>query len=399
MQAVANVIDNRTKQNFSGYGANYVSQAYARNQFQGQARPGEAALAMARRLQNGDLPDITGGATFYARPENSTARWATRLTDDNAYRIGHHLFTNNQEGIPFRGPPSGPPTPPHTPTPQTSGNYLADRQKLKDDERIAASHTAEAHRGTPAGQGRHLAHLHEIHDHLSHLHARIADLEARHERQHRKGVVTDVDNKKHLARIEIGRDCDGSNQVKSPWLPWAQISGGKQGLNVHSPVTVGEQVMLVNPDGSPDFTQALVVRHGWYDKNPSPSTDPSADVTVRGTTINVRSMTTIAHSIGGSLSGPLMSIISGGITRLIDKLGHHISAPGATVDSSAQTHTHDSSDTHTDTSMNDMTHMSQNKNIVQKATNGSHQTIAKTVTHSASQSMSFSAPSTLVSIV
>ncbi len=35
--------------------------------------------------------------------------------------------------------------------------------------------------------------------------------------------------------------------------------------------------------GSPDFTQAIGFPHGWYSSNPSPSTDPNADVTVRGT--------------------------------------------------------------------------------------------------------------------
>lgn len=238
----------------------------------------------------------------------------------------------------------------------SSGNYLAERQKAKDNERIAASHTAEAHRGTPAGQGRHLAHLHEIHDHLSHLHARIADLEARTERQHRKGVVTDVDPVKHLVRTEIGRDCAGGGQTKSPWLPYAQHAGGQQGLNVHSVPTVGEQVMVHNPDGSPDFTQGLVVRHGFYSANPSPSIDPHADVTVRGTTVNVRSMTSIVHSIGGTLTGALMSLISGGNTRTIDAAGHHISTPGQTTDVSAHTTMHTSSGSHADSATENISH-------------------------------------------
>jgi phage baseplate assembly protein gpV len=261
-----------------------------------------------------------------------------------------------------------------------SGQYLADRQKSKEAERIASSHSGIAHRGTAAGYDHHLAHLREVHDHISHLHARVSDLEARHERHHRKGTVTDVDAKKHLVRMEIGRDCDGGNQLKSPWLPYAQVAGGKGGLNVHSVPAMGEQVMLVNPDGSPDFSQGVIVRHGWYTTNPSPSTDPDTDVTVRGTTLNTRSMTAITHSIGGQLSGPLMSLISGGITRIIDKLGHHISAPNATVESSAETHSHTSTGMHTDTAVLGISHSAtgQNASVSNSATgeNGSISTVA-----------------------
>lgn len=292
----------------------------------------------------------------------------------------------------------------------SSGDYLVARQQEREAERrehAANSHSSIAHRGTAAGSDRHLANLREIHGHISALHARVADLEARHERQHRKGVVTDVDATKHQLRMEIGRDCDGTNQVKSPWLPYAQIAGGQSGLNVHSVPTVGEQVMLTNPDGSPDFSQGLIVRHGWYSTNPSPSTDPNADVTVRGTTLNVRSMTSIAHSIGGQLSGQLMSTITGGITRVMDKLGHHLSAPNATVDSSAQTHTHTSTGSHTDTATQDIAHnagqsatrTAQNGNIDCTAVNGSitHNASKGAITNSA-LSMSMSVASTLIDI-
>ena len=192
--------------------------------------------------------------------------------------------------------------------------------------------------------------------------------------------MTDVDATKHLVRMEIGRNCDGSNQVKSPWLPYAQVAGGAGGLNVHSVPAVGEQMILANPDGSADFTQGIVFRHGWYTANPSPSTDPNADVTVRGTTVNIRTAFNIVHSIGGTLTGSLKSTISGGITRIIDALGHHITAPGQTVDSSAETHSHTSSGSHTDTAVQGISHVATgaNANVSAAAQHGN-------ITHTATQ--------------
>lgn len=122
--------------------------------------------------------------------------------------------------------------------------------------------------------------LRELQEHVADLIAGHADIEARIERMARKGKVTDVDTSKHRYRQEIGLDDDG-NPVKSPWLPYSQVAGGRK---VHSPPTVGEQYLLFNPDGSPDFTQGIGLPHGWYDDNPSPSTAEDTDVAVRGTT-------------------------------------------------------------------------------------------------------------------
>ncbi len=101
MQAVANVIDNRAKQNYSEYGDNPVSQATAKMQFQGQAKPSSTAMTIAAKMLSGQLPDITSGATFYAEPQNSSAKWARNLNNSNALKIGDHYFTDNDEGRPF----------------------------------------------------------------------------------------------------------------------------------------------------------------------------------------------------------------------------------------------------------------------------------------------------------
>ena len=102
MQAVANVIANRASQNFSGYGSALIDQALAHKQFQGQAsKPSKAAKAIAAQLVSGDIPDVTGGALYYANPADSSARWAKNLNDGNALKIGNHYFTDNAEGKPF----------------------------------------------------------------------------------------------------------------------------------------------------------------------------------------------------------------------------------------------------------------------------------------------------------
>lgn len=104
MRAVASVIQNRARANFSNYGTSLVSQATARMQFQGQAMPTAGSYKIADELLAGGLKSNVGGALYYANPSASTARWATRLNSSNAYKLGNHYFTDNTKGTPFTGP-------------------------------------------------------------------------------------------------------------------------------------------------------------------------------------------------------------------------------------------------------------------------------------------------------
>lgn len=162
--------------------------------------------------------------------------------------------------------------------------------------------------------------LHEIHDLLGQLAQGHADLEARIERMFRKGKVTDVDAVNHLYRQEIGLNDDGQT-VKSPWLPYSQIGGARK---THSPPSVGEQYLLVNPDGHYDFTTGVGLPHGWYDQNPSPSTDPAADVTTRGNTIDTTTAASRTIVVGGSSLAMVdgsITLKSGGVTMVISGSG------------------------------------------------------------------------------
>lgn len=94
---------------------------------------------------------------------------------------------------------------------------------------------------------------------------RFAELERKVSGMVRAGAVTDVDSKKHRVRLEVGRDGDG-NVVKGPWIPYTQIAGA---LRVHTPPSVGQQMMAVSPSGDP--AQAAAMPFTWSGANPAPS--------------------------------------------------------------------------------------------------------------------------------
>ena len=90
------------------------------------------------------------------------------------------------------------------------------------------------------------------------------------------GKVTDVDAKKHRIRVAIGKDDDGED-VKSPWIPYSQISGTRK---VHSVPSKGQQMTIMAPNG--DLSQSLAFPLTWHNKNPSPSEKGDEDIDLRG---------------------------------------------------------------------------------------------------------------------
>lgn len=112
-----------------------------------------------------------------------------------------------------------------------------------------------------------------IYDYLKELETVIADMRGEHaelasrvERMLRPGKVTDVDTQKQLYRQEIGLD-DDNNPVKSPWVPYAQFAGDRK---IHTPPTVGQQFLLISPDG--DHEQGHGIPYTFSKQNASPGT-------------------------------------------------------------------------------------------------------------------------------
>lgn len=124
---------------------------------------------------------------------------------------------------------------------------------------------------------------------LEDLAAAHGDLVDRHERMFRPGVVTDFDPDKHLYRQQIGVDENGQ-PIKSPWRPYSAHAGA---LKQFVPLSVGQQMLLISPDG--DIEQGIGFPFGWSTANPSPSSDGS----------------TLAGSFGGlawSISGGVLTV-------------------------------------------------------------------------------------------
>lgn len=99
---------------------------------------------------------------------------------------------------------------------------------------------------------------------VTELQQRIGDIDRRMDSTMRHGKVTDVDTKKHLARIEIGEN-DGE-PVKSAWVPYSQVAGAYKS---HSPPSKGQQMTLFAPNG--EIRQAMLLPMTWSDDNKSPS--------------------------------------------------------------------------------------------------------------------------------
>jgi phage baseplate assembly protein gpV len=118
---------------------------------------------------------------------------------------------------------------------------------------------------------------------IARLFEKVAHLEGLIERMHRPGTVTDVDYSdatKPRARIQIGTDEQGQ-PVKGPWVPIASVAGAR---TIHAPVSVGQQMLHISPDGN--FENGVLLPYAFSKPIPSPSTDPKTHMDVLGKTKN-----------------------------------------------------------------------------------------------------------------
>lgn len=135
--------------------------------------------------------------------------------------------------------------------------------------------------------------LRELQHGLAEAHAAIAELNARHERMFRYGRVTDVDPKKHRYRQVVDIDEDGK-EVKSAWIPYSQVAGTRK---IHSAPSVGQQMLMIAPDG--EHAMAIGVPMTWHDKNPSPSDKGDEDIDLRGKTKRTQRDGSLTQEIDG----------------------------------------------------------------------------------------------------
>lgn len=108
------------------------------------------------------------------------------------------------------------------------------------------------------------------------LHQRVAEIERRLENQMRHGTVKEVDAKKGLMRLTVGKDLQGAEQL-SPWIPYGQHMGD---WKFHNPPSVGQTFTMFSPSG--DFRQAQAIPLMQSDKNKSPSDKPDEHVITYG---------------------------------------------------------------------------------------------------------------------
>lgn len=116
-----------------------------------------------------------------------------------------------------------------------------------------------------------------------------------------RGKVKEVDTKKQLARLVIGKDDDG-NEVLSPWLPYKQTAGA---VKFHNPPSVG-QVMSVRSE-SGDIEQGLIEPFRWNDENASPSEAEDEHVLTFGDVTVTLTGGNVTFAIGG-----VTVVVSGG---------------------------------------------------------------------------------------
>lgn len=128
---------------------------------------------------------------------------------------------------------------------------------------------------------------------IAHLMARVSDVYRRFDHSTIHGTVCDVDAKKQLCRVVVGLDDDGK-EVKSAWIPYAQIAGTRK---LHSPPSKGQTMTLYSPNG--DIEQASAHPYHFSDNNPSPSEDPDADVEVRGKTRKTQKDADLKYEVDG----------------------------------------------------------------------------------------------------
>ena len=152
----------------------------------------------------------------------------------------------------------------------------------------------------------------------------VMAMDGRMSRMLKVGTVEDVTPGEQKARIRMGGSDD--EPFLGPSVPYSQAAVG---LTVHTPVTKGQQMLMISPGG--DFRQGGLIPLTFSDENKSPSakgdenvvTFGQATITLRGNQLNVKlgglnvDLSTDGATI--SIGGTTFKLSSGGIEATASK--------------------------------------------------------------------------------
>ncbi|EDY85446.1 phage baseplate assembly protein [gamma proteobacterium HTCC5015] len=122
----------------------------------------------------------------------------------------------------------------------------------------------------------------------------------------RTGTITEVDAQSAKARVKTG-DND------TTWLPWL---ASRAATTAHwSPPQIGEQVVLLSPEG--DLSQAIIITGLYSDANPAPSSNINAHRREfpDGTHVEYDHQ---AHTLTIDIRGDVSLVVTGNVDLIVD---------------------------------------------------------------------------------
>ncbi|MEN5275762.1 hypothetical protein ABE527_02315 [Brucella sp. TWI432] len=138
----------------------------------------------------------------------------------------------------------------------------------------------------------------------------------------REGVVKEVDFEKGTAIVE-------AHGVESPPTSWSEQAGD---INEWTPLSVGQRVMLVSPDG--ELSKSFVIRGGFTDSTPQPHNKGAEKRTSIGDAVITQSAQGFVLEVGPSK----LSFTAEGLLVEVGGVSYLISAAGSTQTGGKQEH-------------------------------------------------------------
>jgi phage baseplate assembly protein gpV len=150
-----------------------------------------------------------------------------------------------------------------------------------------------------------------VHDFMVETLARVQRLEHQVANFVRPGTVEEVAPGQSV-RVRMSEADGDQPPLIGAAIPYAQIAGAAK---VHSPPSVGQQMMVISPSGDP--RQAIAIPYWWSDANATPSSNGDEEVYTRGAT----KVTLRGDSVEALVGDAVIKIEAGKITVEVDGAG------------------------------------------------------------------------------